>query len=46
MVVYRRLLVLCLLCGFAVGCENAEEKARYVKAPLETGDVTTRMTLN
>jgi len=30
----------------AAGCENAEEKARYVKAPLVTGDLTSRPALN
>lgn len=28
------------------GCENAEEKVRYVKAPLESADVTDRTSLN
>jgi len=30
----------------AAGCENAEEKARYVKAPLVAGDLTSRAALN
>ncbi len=40
-----------LLCGvligcvFASGCEDPEKKARYVKAPLETGDLTSRIAL-
>jgi hypothetical protein len=47
MVVSRFLLYLGLIgCLFTAGCEDAEKKARYVKAPLETGDVTTRPTLN
>jgi hypothetical protein len=29
-----------------LGCENAEEKARYVKAPLETVEMTNRAVLN
>ena len=27
---------------FATGCQNAEQVGRYVKAPFETGDLTTR----
>lgn len=43
----RFLLSIGLIVGLlAAGCEDAEERARYVKAPLVTGDLTTRATLN
>ena len=45
MVLRKLLLVAATVLVFAVRCEDAEEKARYVKAPIETGDVTTRQTL-
>jgi hypothetical protein len=45
--VFRFLLCIGLIVGIlASGCEDAEERARYVKAPLVTGDLTTRATLN
>jgi hypothetical protein len=45
MVLRKRLFVAAMVVAFAIGCEDAEKKARYVKAPLETGDVTSRRTL-
>ena len=39
-------LASCLGWIVIAGCENAEQKARYVKAPLESVDVTDRAALN
>lgn len=44
---FGRLLVAAAAAAlFATGCQNAEQEARYVKAPFETGDLTTRASID